>query len=120
MESIFKSTLKRRILFTIIDKLKTSEDILNQTEENDRVNLDFRVLSTDLAKRTMRVYVGLYPDGYYSNDAERTWNKTVEFQFLHKNLVVKKGTTLEPVIFDIPLQTGNLRDYPFDKYTTDI
>ncbi|KXN65658.1 hypothetical protein CONCODRAFT_80715 [Conidiobolus coronatus NRRL 28638] len=102
------------------DKLKTSNDVLSHTEAEDRVDLDFRVLSTDLAKRTMRVYVGIYPNGAYSNDDERTWNKTVEFQFLHKNLVVKKGSTPEPVTFEIPLQTGNLRDYPFDKYATNI
>ncbi|KXN65657.1 hypothetical protein CONCODRAFT_12686, partial [Conidiobolus coronatus NRRL 28638] len=142
MKAILQSPYRRRILFTILglilwcaiaipttlktigygkeDKLKTSDDVLNHTEENDRVDLDFRVLSTDLAKRTMKVYIGLYPNGAYSNDDERTWNKTVEFQFLHKNLVVKKGTTPEPVTFEIPLQTGNLRDYPFDRYSTDI
>ncbi|KXN65656.1 hypothetical protein CONCODRAFT_12685 [Conidiobolus coronatus NRRL 28638] len=142
MKSILQSSLKRRILFSILglilwcaiaiptllktieygksDELKAHDIILHETEDVDRVDLDFRVLSTDLAKRTMRVYLGLEPHGAYSNTDERTWNKTVEFQFLHKNLVVKKGSTPEPITFEIPLQTGNLRDYPFDKYATNI
>jgi hypothetical protein len=142
MKAILQSSLKRRILFSILglilwcaiaiptllktieygksEDLKVHDVTLHETEEIDRVDLDFRVLSTDLAKRTMRVYLGFVPYGAYSNDEERTWNKTVEFQFLHKNIVVKKGTTPEPVTFEIPLQTGNLRDYPFDKYSTDI
>jgi hypothetical protein len=142
MKATFESPLKRRILFCLIglilwcaiaipitlnfigygkeDKLKTSNNVLSRSDAENRIDLDFRVLSTDLAKRTMRVYVGLYPYGDYSNDDERTWNKTLEFQFLHKNLVVKKGTTPEPVTFEIPLQTGNLRDYPFDNYISNI
>jgi hypothetical protein len=142
MKAIFESPLKRRILFCLIglilwcaiaipttlkfidygkeDKLKTSNDVLSHTDSEDKIELDFRVLSTDLAKRVMKVYVGVYPDGKYVNEFSRTWNRTVELQFGHKNVLLKNGTTPEPVTFEIPLQTGNLRDYPFDKYSTDI
>lgn len=142
MLSFLESPLKRRMLFTILglilwciiaipttlhftdfgktDKLKSSNEILSKSDSPNNIDLDFRVLSTNLEKRTMRVYIGVYPNGINHSVEDRTWNRTIELQFLHKNFLMKKGSTPEPVTFEIPLQTGNLKDYPFDKYTTDI
>ncbi|KXN65659.1 hypothetical protein CONCODRAFT_12688 [Conidiobolus coronatus NRRL 28638] len=102
------------------DGLKSTDTLLSYDESGENIFMNLRVLYTDLVKRSMKVYIAILPNGAYFNESDFTWNKTVEFQFLHKSLVAKKGSTIEPVTFEIPLQTGNLKDYPFDKYTSDI
>ncbi|KXN65482.1 hypothetical protein CONCODRAFT_12908 [Conidiobolus coronatus NRRL 28638] len=142
MKTFFQSSIKRRILLVFIglviwcsvaipttltymeygkdDGLKSTDTTLSTTNIIDSISIDFRVLYTDLVRRSMKVYIDIYPQGAYISDNGFTWNETVKFDFLHKSIVAKKGSNIEPVDFDIPLQTGNLRDYPFDKYTSDI
>jgi hypothetical protein len=46
--------------------------------------------------------------------------KMLNYTFLHKSAIAKKGSKVDPINFDIPLQTGTLRNYPFDKYSSNI
>jgi hypothetical protein len=99
MKKLLQSSLKRRILFTIIglviwcciaipttlrfidygsvDKLKESDVVLSKTNTYNNIEIDFRVLFTDLTKRVVRVYIGIYPNGTYIND-DGTWTKDVK------------------------------------------
>jgi hypothetical protein len=142
MKTFFQSSLKRRILFIFLglilwcsiaipttliymeygkeEELKSSEEILSMANTDDCIYMKLRVLYTDLIKRSMKVYILLQPNGFYSNIHGDTWNETVKFDFLHKSTIAKKGSIVEPITFEIPLLTGNLRDYPFDTYTSNI
>jgi hypothetical protein len=142
MKTFLESSLKRRILFIFLglivwcsiaipttltymeygreEELKSSEEILSIVNTDDCIYMKLRVLYTDLVKRSIKVYIQLQPIGVYSNIHGDTWNETVKFDFLHKSTIAKKGSIVEPITFEIPLLTGNLRDYPFDKYTSDI
>jgi hypothetical protein len=142
MKTFLESSLKRRVLFIFLglivwcsiaipttltyieygkeEESKSSEKILSIVNTDDYIYMKLRVLYTDLVKRSMKVYVELQSNGTYINDDGSTWNKTIKFDFLHKSIIAKKGSIIEPITFEIPLQTGNLRDYPFDKYTSDI
>ncbi|KXN65484.1 hypothetical protein CONCODRAFT_12910 [Conidiobolus coronatus NRRL 28638] len=142
MKTFLQSSIKRRVIFIFLglivwcsiaipttltymeygkdDDSKSSDKVLFETDTIDSISIDLKVLYTDLVRRSMRVYIAIIPSGSYKSDNIFTWNETVKFNFLHKSTVAKKGSVIEPVTFDIPLQTGNLRDYPFDKYTSDI
>jgi hypothetical protein len=100
---------------------KNPSNIVHQTKEIENyVILDIQILSTDLAKRTMKAYVIIDPKGIYTNKEKDKWNTAVELQFLYKNFNIKNGSTIEPVTFDIPLETGNILHYPFDSYRSTI
>jgi hypothetical protein len=142
MKTFLKSSLKRRIFFAFLglivwcsiaipttltymeygreEELKSSEEILSMVNTDDCIYMKLRVLYTDLVKRSINLYIHLQPIGVYSNSYDGTWNETVKLDFLHKSTIAKKGSIVEPITFEIPLLTGNLRDYPFDKYTSDI
>jgi hypothetical protein len=142
MKSIFHSPLKRRIFLVIVgiiiwavisipttldfidygrpERKSGSYDSIHDAKEVDQIFLIFRILSSDLAKRTIKVHIDAEPLGIYGNSTNSKWNRAVELQFLHKNHNIAKGTTYEPVTFDIPIETGNLMEYPFDDYTARI
>jgi hypothetical protein len=95
---------------------KSSNSVIYQTDSKDYIEIGVRLQFIDLPKRTIKYYIDFFPVGKYDGKEFNKWNTDITVDFGHKVYNFKNGTKIEPVVFDIPLISGNIMDYPFDRY----
>jgi hypothetical protein len=99
---------------------KTGNVQLVQSSSPDQIKIDLRIQYRDLAKRVIRYYIAFQPTGSNYNNITNLWSKNIEINLIHEILRFENGSDVKHIAFDAPLKTGNLRDYPFDRYLSDI